>query len=154
MSLFDVIMAAKKCDKVSEEEWLEKAKKDLDALGITESSWNLHMDFVSRDLTLEILKDLAWVEGYLDACGEEHEEFSSQCLKDRAIDISRELETIADCSDPKEVDARQLNTIFQLGYLNGNIQAEYHLHLSDEHKNNLSQVLSAIKKKLIKDWER
>ena len=105
-------------------------------------------------MTDEILKDLAWIEGYLDACGQEQEEFSSDSLKDRAIDISREIEIIADCSDPKEVEAKQFNTIFELGYLNGRINAEYHLHLSDEHKDNLRMVLSKIKIALIKDWGR
>ncbi len=100
----------------------------------------------------EILQDLAWVEGYLDACSQQEEEFVSQCVKDRVIRIQEDIEKLRDCSEPNEVLPRQFKIISELGYVQGSINAEYHLYLSDEHKNNLSNCLNKVHKELIQSW--
>lgn len=101
----------------------------------------------------EVLKDLAWAEGYLDACGMYQPEFTNCLIKDTLINVGEKIEELWDCSEPRKVTSLHFKIIELLSYARGNIEAEFQLNLPCEQKDALHDCLNSVTEKLVKDWE-
>lgn len=92
----------------------------------------------------DILQSLAWVRGYLDCCSEAQEEFNNFMLDSKINDLQCLIH-----DHHEQPGFYGMVALGHLEWIRGNLESVYHLHVSDEQKEEIEKVLSQVRNEIV-----